>query len=76
MPISKYFSGHGEEVMKSMMTRYGRKKGKSVFYATANKRGQTAEDYTSPKHSHPFSMDPEGKMCMICGRGKSAHKIK
>jgi hypothetical protein len=43
MPISKYYGGHGEEVMSDMKKRYGGKKGKSVFYATANKRGQTAE---------------------------------
>ena len=39
MPLSKYFKGHGEAVMKDMTKRYGDKKGKSVFYATANKRG-------------------------------------
>lgn len=38
MPISKYFSGHGEEVMRNMTKEYGPKKGKAVFYATANKR--------------------------------------
>lgn len=38
MPISKYFKGHGEEVMEDMKKRYGEKKGESVFYATANKR--------------------------------------
>lgn len=39
MPVSKYFKGHGEEVMKNMKKEYGEKKGKSVFYATANKKG-------------------------------------
>ena len=39
MPISKYYKGSGEKVMKSMTKRYGAKKGKSVFYATANKQG-------------------------------------
>lgn len=38
MPVSKYFGGHGDEVMSNMTQRYGAKKGKSVFYATANKR--------------------------------------
>lgn len=38
MPISKYFSGHGSEVMSNMKEEYGEKKGESVFYATANKR--------------------------------------
>ena len=39
MPIDKYFKGHGDEVMKNMTKEYGAKKGKSVFYATANKKG-------------------------------------
>lgn len=40
MPISKYFSGKGAKVMESMLATYGKKKGKQVFYATANKKGQ------------------------------------
>ena len=40
MPISRYFSGHGSEVMAGMKDRYGEKKGKQVFYATANKKNQ------------------------------------
>lgn len=40
MPINKYFSGHGSEVMSNMTKQYGEKKGKQVFYATANKKGQ------------------------------------
>lgn len=42
MPISKYFKGHGDEVMSSMDKTYGAKKGKQVFYATANKKKMTA----------------------------------
>lgn len=38
MPISKYFSGNGTKVMAAMKKEYGAKKGKQVFYATANKR--------------------------------------
>lgn len=38
MPLSKYFSGHGKEVMSNMKDQYGDKKGEQVFYATANKR--------------------------------------
>jgi len=38
MPISKYYKGHGEEVMKNMTKEYGAEKGKQVFYATANKK--------------------------------------
>ena len=37
MPLSKYFSGGGEKVMKNMKKEYGAKKGKEVFYATSNK---------------------------------------
>lgn len=40
MPIYKYFGGHGQEVMASMVKKHGEKKGKSEFYATANKRNQ------------------------------------
>ena len=39
MPIAKYYRGHGTKVMKEMKKRYGKKKGESVFYATAAKRG-------------------------------------
>lgn len=44
MPISKYFGGSGTKVMANMKDEYGEKKGKEVFYATANKRGQNPED--------------------------------
>ena len=37
MPIGKYYKGHGQEVMANMTKEYGAKKGKQVFYATANK---------------------------------------
>jgi hypothetical protein len=37
MPISKYFKGKGEKVMKNMKSEYGASKGESIFYATANK---------------------------------------
>lgn len=43
MPLSRYFKGKGEKVMKSMKDEYGEKKGESVFYATANKN-KAAED--------------------------------
>lgn len=42
MPISEYFKGHGSEVMANMVKEYGAKKGKQVFYATANKKGLKA----------------------------------
>ena len=44
MPVSRYYKGHGEEVMDDMTDRYGAEKGKRVFYATANKRKQRPED--------------------------------
>lgn len=37
MPVSKYFKGHGKEVMSDMKGRYGEKSGERVFYATVNK---------------------------------------
>lgn len=51
MPISQYFKGRGSKVMKSMKKRYGDKKGKSIFYATANKNNMTApSDKTKKRH--------------------------
>ena len=47
MPLSKYFGGHGEKVMRNMKSHYGEEKGESVFYATANKRKKKGID-TSP----------------------------
>jgi hypothetical protein len=44
MPINKYFGGHGSEVMSDMTSKHGAKKGKQVFYATANKRKQNPGD--------------------------------
>lgn len=40
MPISKYYAGHGDEVMANMRKQYGPEKAKRVFYATANKHGE------------------------------------
>lgn len=40
MPIKAYYGGHGRKVMAAMRKTYGKKKGTSVFYATANKTGQ------------------------------------
>lgn len=59
MPIGKYFGGHGREVMSNMQSEYGAKKGKSVFYATANKRNQNP----SP-----------GAVDMLSGKGKKKGK--
>jgi hypothetical protein len=43
MPLSKYFKGSGEKVMTSMRKEYGDKKGKSVFYALANKNKKSSK---------------------------------
>lgn len=40
MPVNEYFKGKGSEVLAKMLKEYGAKKGKQVFYATANKQGQ------------------------------------
>jgi len=52
MPLSKYYGGSGEKVMSSMKKRYGSKKGKEVFYATANKRGLDAGPSKKVKKEH------------------------
>jgi len=44
MPIEKYFHGHGKSVLKELIKRHGKKKGTSIFYATANKRHQNPGD--------------------------------
>lgn len=53
MPVSEYFSGHGKKVMDNMKKQYGEKKGKSVFYATANKK---KKGKSSVGHSNPEKM--------------------
>lgn len=45
MPIRKYFGGDGRQVLADMIRRYGPKKGREVFYATAAKRKQRPSDY-------------------------------
>lgn len=50
MPLSKYFGGHGEEVMSNMKKEYGDEKGKSVFYATENKNKKD-----KGKKKHPIA---------------------
>lgn len=52
MPVSKYYGGHGEKVMRSMKKQYGEKKGKQVFYATANKRGVNVGPSKSVRKKH------------------------
>lgn len=55
MPVSEYFGGHGESVMKSMKKKHGGR-GEEVFYKTANKKKMT------PKSKMPkgVSLSPKG----------------
>lgn len=51
-PISKYFGGHGSEVLAQMKKKNGEKDGTSEFYATANSRpgmNPAAEGPAKPK---------------------------
>jgi len=48
MPVSEYFKGSGDKVMSSMKKQYGAKKGKQVFYATANKAKSKGKDLVGP----------------------------
>lgn len=60
MPLSKYYGGHGEKVMKNMVKEYGKDKGESVFYATANKRKKKdSEKGESKKHERSESKSQE-----------------
>jgi hypothetical protein len=69
MPLSKYYGGKGESVMKKMKSEYGAEKGERVFYATANKMKNTKErccmgrqmiHHSPPKH--PEQDDPYAQM--------------
>ena len=63
MPISKYFGGHGDKVMNNMTKEYGDEKGKQVFYATANKKGETP----GKKKKKPSMGPTEGGMKKMFG---------
>lgn len=62
MPLNKYFKGKGEKVMDDMTDRYGEKKGKSVFYATANKRK------TAPKKKKGKKLSAKEQMAALRGK--------
>ena len=49
MPIESYFKGHGRKVMANMISQYGKKKAKQVFYATANKKQSMRDHLTGLK---------------------------
>jgi hypothetical protein len=40
MPIDKEFNGNGNTVMSKMVKSYGPERGKKVFFATLQKRGE------------------------------------
>lgn len=61
MPVSSYFKGSGDQVMNSMKQQYGDKKGKSVFYATANKQGMTGDKKKKKRPIMPDMMPMRGK---------------
>lgn len=61
MPLNKYFKGKGEEVMSSMKKKYGDKKGKQVFYATANKKKMTPGVETGPSERFKKSFGKAAK---------------
>lgn len=52
MPLSKYYKGHGEDVMSKMKKKYGEEKGERVFYATANKKGLGPSEEVVKKGMH------------------------
>ena len=54
MPISKYFGGHGREVMREMKKKYGAKKGEQVFYATENKMKKAPKNKKAAKGKNAF----------------------
>jgi len=74
MPLSKYYGGKGESVMKKMKAEYGSEKGERVFYATKNKMkgyssksgacescmGRKVIKHSPPKH--PEQDDPYATM--------------
>lgn len=51
VPLSGYFGGHGESVMKDMMSKHGSEMGKRMFYATANKKGMVPKKGKKPARS-------------------------
>lgn len=75
MPIKKYFGGHGEDVMSDMTKRYGAKKGKSVFYATANKKGQNPESGHSGGSLEDITFHEEAATCDTVINGTTTHPI-
>lgn len=50
MPISEYFKGKGKEIMKNMKDKYGDKKGKKVFHATAKSKNMEPSEKMKRKH--------------------------
>lgn len=60
MPLSKYFGGHGKEVMASMKKGYGEEKAEKVFYATSNKKKK--HEKSESKKTEKLETGPSSKM--------------
>lgn len=69
MPLTK----KGQKIMSAMTAQYGSKKGKQVFYASANKGTITGVEKMAygkkPTHSSPA--DPDIKRAMMGGHSQS-----
>lgn len=52
MPLSEYFKGDGKKILADFVKRYGEVKGKRMFYATANKKGQAPMKKGKVKRKH------------------------
>jgi hypothetical protein len=68
MPLSDT----SEKVMQSMQKQYGKKKGESVFYATANKKGGRAEAASTWKKKQKAAEALTGVLCKAAGLEKRA----
>jgi hypothetical protein len=85
VPLSKYYKGDGPQVMSSMQKRYGAKKGKQVFYATANSKPglkpskkkvrRSAKAKVKPAAArHELARDPHD--LVLTGKGTAAQERK
>lgn len=74
MPVGEYYGGHGSKVMKEMKERYGEKKGEEVFYATANKEGQTPDADTLVHDAPSYQPVTAMTLAEINQRNRELHK--
>lgn len=59
-----------------MRWMFARKPAMARKWKEHTKNVKRLPEYVDPKHSHPFSCDPSGSGCMICGAARSKHSIK